>query len=67
MVRTSAGRCRRCGADVAAAAGEPFDHHLFVRGDEGATEVVLSLCHPCGSEFANVRERDEYVRLGYLG
>lgn len=67
MVNAQAGRCRRCGTDVAASAGEPFAHHLFLRGEHGSREVVLALCHPCGSEFGTIRERDEYVRLGFLG
>ncbi|HET6440709.1 MAG TPA: hypothetical protein VFG59_21800 [Anaeromyxobacter sp.] len=67
MVREQVGRCRRCGTDLARAVGQPFAHHLFLRSDEGGSEVTLSLCLPCGADFATIRDRDEYVRLGYLG
>jgi hypothetical protein len=65
MAKVPGGRCRRCGAD-ADAAGEPFAHHLFLLGEDGG-EVILALCRPCGNDFATVRDRDEYVRLSYLG
>jgi hypothetical protein len=55
-------RCRRCGAD-AFAASAPYAYR--VRADDGP-EAVLHLCGPCGRDFANDRERDEYVRLGLL-
>jgi hypothetical protein len=67
MGEGQAARCRRCGTDVTTARGEPFAHHLFLRGEDGAREVVLALCHPCGTDLGGVRERDEYVRLAYLG
>jgi len=68
MVSEQVGRCRRCGVDLTRAAGKPFAHHLFLRSDDGGgRDVTLSLCPPCGAEFATIRERDEYVRLGYLG
>jgi len=60
-------RCRRCGTEALSSGGEPFAHHLFLHAEDGGREVVLSLCHACGVELGTIRERDEYVRLGYLG
>ncbi len=65
MVNLQRRRCRRCGGDVSTGSG--FAHHLFLRTDDGTREVVLPVCRPCGEEFPTIRERDEYVRLGYFG
>jgi hypothetical protein len=57
------GRCRRCGADAFASSG-PYAYRIGADGHGG--ELVMHLCGPCGRDFANDRERDEYVRLGLL-
>ena len=62
--RAGGERCRRCGARTGP--GE-YVHHVWLTSDEGAREVTLRMCAPCGSGFADVRARDEYVRHVLFG
>jgi hypothetical protein len=64
-VKKAASRCRRCGADAFGAAA-PYVYRLHERDDAGEHDVVLHLCGACAKDFANDRERDQYVRLGVL-
>jgi hypothetical protein len=65
MTECAAGEhCRRCGGDTGV--GE-YVHHVWLCEEEGAREVALRVCAPCGADFADPRARDEYVRLVLLG
>jgi hypothetical protein len=44
-----------------------YVHHVWLCEEEGAREVALRVCAPCGADFADPRARDEYVRLVLLG
>jgi ribosomal protein S14 len=57
-------RCRRCGGD---AGEDAFVHYFWLVEEDGAREIELHVCRPCGREFADRRARDEYVRAVLLG
>lgn len=62
--RATTERCRRCGGETGPG---DYVHHVWLTGEEGAREVALWMCAPCGGDFADARARDEYTRLVLLG
>jgi DNA-directed RNA polymerase subunit RPC12/RpoP len=65
LVKTAGSRCRRCGADAFGKAA-PYVYRVHESSEEGERDLVLHLCSACAQDFANDRERDQYVRLGVL-